>query len=206
MLYALSIGTVLGLSAGLAPGPLLTLVVTQTLRHGVKEGIKVAAAPLVTDLPIVLVSLLVLSRLSELDLVLGLISLVGGGYILYLAYESFRPAPTDTDASGEEPRSLRRGTLVNFLNPHPYLFWITVGAPFILKSWEEGPLAPALFILSFYLLLVGSKVLLAMVVGKSRAFLTGKAYLFALRLLAVMLLVFGLVLIKESFAFIGIIG
>ena len=206
MLYALSLGTVLGLSAGLAPGPLLTLVVTQTLRHGVKEGIKVAAAPLVTDLPIVLVSLLVLSRLSELDLVLGLISLVGGGYILYLAYESFRPAPKDTGASGEEPQSLRRGTLVNFLNPHPYLFWITVGAPFILKSWEEGPLAPALFILSFYLLLVGSKVLLAMVVGKSRAFLTGKAYLFALRLLAVMLLVFGLVLIKESFAFIGIIG
>ena len=37
-------GFILGLS-GLIPGPLLTLVISETLKHGVKEGIKVAASP-----------------------------------------------------------------------------------------------------------------------------------------------------------------
>ena len=46
-------GVVFGLAAGLMPGPLLALVIQQTLRHGPGEGIKVAAAPLLTDLPIV---------------------------------------------------------------------------------------------------------------------------------------------------------
>lgn len=31
-------GIVFGLSSGLAPGPLLTLVLTETLRHGKKGG------------------------------------------------------------------------------------------------------------------------------------------------------------------------
>ncbi len=63
-LSSLAAGTVFGLSAGFAPGPLLTLVITQTLRHDIREGVKVAMAPLITDLPIILLSLLVLSRLG----------------------------------------------------------------------------------------------------------------------------------------------
>ena len=53
MISFLTTGAILGLSAGFAPGPLLTLVVSETLRYNVKEGIKVALAPIVTDLPIV---------------------------------------------------------------------------------------------------------------------------------------------------------
>lgn len=47
-------GILLGLSGGLAPGPLLTLVASETLRHGARAGVRVALAPLLTDLPIVL--------------------------------------------------------------------------------------------------------------------------------------------------------
>jgi len=37
-------GLALGLSAGISPGPLLTLVMTQTLKHGKGEGVKVSLA------------------------------------------------------------------------------------------------------------------------------------------------------------------
>ena len=47
-------GLVLGLSGGLVPGPLLTLVASETLRHGAAAGIRVALAPLLTDAPIIL--------------------------------------------------------------------------------------------------------------------------------------------------------
>ncbi|MBT4876955.1 MAG: LysE family translocator, partial [Desulfobacula sp.] len=46
MIHYLTIGMVLGLSAGLAPGPLLTLVISETLLHDIRAGIKVAMAPL----------------------------------------------------------------------------------------------------------------------------------------------------------------
>ena len=119
MVSALAVGTVLGLSAGLAPGPLLTLVITQTLKHNAREGVKVAAAPLITDLPIILLSLLVLTRLTDFDVILGLISLAGGLYVLHLAYGSLRVEPVNLQASDRQPRSLSKGALINLLNPHP---------------------------------------------------------------------------------------
>ena len=60
-------GAVFGLAAGLMPGPLLALVIQQTLRHGPTEGIKVAAAPLLTDLPIVAAALFAVNRVADAD-------------------------------------------------------------------------------------------------------------------------------------------
>ena len=78
MVSSLAAGIILGLTAGVAPGPLMALVITQTLRHGVVEGVKVAVVPLFTDLPIIIVSLVMLSSLAKLEYVLGVISFVGG--------------------------------------------------------------------------------------------------------------------------------
>ena len=67
-------------------------------------------------------------------------------------------------------RSLQKGVIANFLNPSPYLFWISIGAPLIVNAWREGPIAAFSFIFIFYALLVGSKVAIALAVGKSRNF------------------------------------
>jgi len=204
MFAALSAGVILGLSAGLTPGPLLTLVITQTLRHNIREGIKVALAPLITDVPIIVVSLLVLGKLSDFNRVLGLISIAGGIYILYLAYESARTGPVNLQISKEHPRSLKKGSLINVLNPNPYLFWITVGAPLMLKMGTETRLAPVIFVLCFYLLLVGLKICLAVIVGKSRSFLSGRIYVNIMRGLGVVLALFALLLFKDAMQLLGI--
>ena len=206
MVSALTAGLVFGLSAGLVPGPLLALVITQTLKHGVTEGIKVASAPLLTDLPIILASFFLLTQIADFRAAFGIISLVGGGYVLYLAYECFRTKPVNLGGLQEQPKSIRKGTLINFLNPHPYLFWVTVGTPYILRLKQEGLLAPLLFMISFYGLLVGSKALLAMIVGRSRTFLMSKGYLIILRILAGMLALFALFLIRDGLVFLGTLG
>ena len=64
----LASGVVFGLSAGLSPGPLLTLVISETLKHGTRSGIKVALAPLITDTPIVMLAITVVSQVSDLHL------------------------------------------------------------------------------------------------------------------------------------------
>ena len=205
MISALTTGILFGLSSGLAPGPLLALVVTQTLKHDAKEGMKVAAAPLLTDLPIILVSVFILTRFLNYRSILGGISLVGGLYVLYLAYESLNTRFLSVGFSETEPRSFRKGWWVNTLSPHPYLFWITVGAPFILKSWEQGLIPPVLFVLSFFASLVGSKILLAFLIGKSRSFLTQSTYLWVMRGLGVMLALFGIFLLRDGLTLLGIL-
>jgi threonine/homoserine/homoserine lactone efflux protein len=202
---SLAVGTVLGLSAGFAPGPLLALVITQTLRHGAREGMKVAAAPLITDMPIILGSLFVLSRLSAFDRLLGGISLLGGLYVLYLAYESFRTGPVTLEEVHDQPRSFRKGALINALNPHPYLFWATVGGPLVLKSGQQSLVAPLLFVTGFYVFLVGSKLFLAFLAGRSRAFLTKKAYLWTMRVLGCLLAAFAVFLLKDALTYLGIV-
>lgn len=205
MVSSIAAGIVFGLSAGFAPGPLLTLVIVQTLKHNTREGIKIAAVPLITDLPIILVSLLILSRLTQFNLILGLISFVGGLYVLFLSYKSFLSCTANTEKSEDQPQSFKRGLIVNTLSSHPYLFWATVGSPFILKTTESNVLASLLFISCFCLMLIGSKIFLACIAGKSRAFIGGKSYSYIMRILAIMLAVFALLLIKGSLVFWGII-
>jgi len=93
-------GSVLGLTAGISPGPILTLVITETLKYSRKEGIKVAVSPLITDLPIILITLLILVRLSQFNTVLGIISFFGGIFIAYLVYESVKTKGLDLRESG----------------------------------------------------------------------------------------------------------
>jgi threonine/homoserine/homoserine lactone efflux protein len=198
-------GILLGLSAGLAPGPMLTLVVTQTLRYGGAEGLKVSLAPLATDLPIVLASLIILGRLTDFEAVLGGITLAGSLFVFYLAYETYQTDASDLDFTQDRPRSLRRGIIINFLNPHPYLFWITVGAPIVIRAGEVSAIAPALFVAAFYVLLVGSKMGLALVVGKSRAFLTSRNYVYAMRGLGILLALFALLLLRDALRLLSVL-
>lgn len=191
-------GVALGLSAGISPGPLLALVISQTLRHGYKEGAKVAVAPLITDFPIIIGSTVLLVNLSEYGSVIGILSLAGGLFLVYLAYENFRTGGLEIRREKPELRSVVQGAIVNALSPYPYLFWITVGGPMIVKGYAEGLLPPLLFVSGFLGCLVGSKIALAVVVEKSKDHLVGKPYVWAMRILGVALLGFALLLFRDG--------
>jgi len=199
-------GVVFGLSAGLSPGPLLTLVITETLKHDVKEGIKVSIAPVLTDFPIVIFTILILSRLSNMLALLGVVSLLGSAFLVYLGYEGISFKGVDMEVEQTKPQSIKKGVIANFLNPAPYLFWFTIGAPLVLKAFHIGIFPASAFILGFYVFLVGSKVLVAVVVGKSRFFLKSRNYIYAIRLLGLILLVFGVLFAKDGLELLGVIG
>ena len=190
---------------GVFPGPLLALVISQTLQHGVKEGIKVAIAPLLTDFPIMLLSLLVLTRLADLRAVLGAISVIGGLFVLKLALESFRTKKLALVLRKTEPQSLVKGALVDALNPNPYVFWLTVGGPTILKAWAEGPFTAIVFVAGFLGCLIGAKVSLAILAGRSRHLLGDRTYRYLMRVLAVFLVVFALLLFKDGLRLFGVL-
>jgi threonine/homoserine/homoserine lactone efflux protein len=199
MISILVIGCLLGLSAGIAPGPLLMLVISETLQHDIKSGIKVAFSPLITDFPIIILALFLSASLTELNQILGIISIIGGCFILYLAYNNLHIKAVELDKQEiKKPASLMKGMIANALSPHPYLFWITVGAPMINKAMKENIITALLFILCFYICLVGSKIMLAILTGKSKSFLTTKPYVYTIRLLGLLLAIFAFILLSDG--------
>jgi len=203
MLAYLAAGMVLGVSAGFSPGPLFALVLSHSIRHGVREGIKVAAAPLLTDLPIILACTFVLSRFAGYKELLGAVSLAGSAVVAHMAYETFRAKRQEPSPSDVGPQSLMRGAIVNALSPHPYLFWLTVGAPMILKGWKTGPAAAVLFVVGFTGCLVGAKVALAVLAGRSSHLLDGKRYEYTMRALGLLLLLFAGFLLRDGLRLLG---
>ncbi|KIX11153.1 LysE family translocator [Dethiosulfatarculus sandiegensis] len=205
MFEALSAGALLGLAAGFSPGPLMVLVISSTLRYSMAEGLKVGMAPLITDLPILVLSIYLMGQAAESHTALGVVSLAGAVFVCYLGWQTLSAKALEEAVSTEEPRSFRNGALANFLSPHPYLFWFTLGAPlaikFSLDSWTGG----AGFILSFYVCLIGSKILTAILFGKARNLITGRPYLYTMRVLGALLMVFGLLMLKEGLGYLNLV-
>jgi threonine/homoserine/homoserine lactone efflux protein len=198
MLAAFASGVLLGISAGLSPGPMLALVLSQTLRHGPREGCKIAMSPLATDAPIIAITLVLASNLAHLRPLLGIVSFAGAVFLVFLAWESLNPVWPQAQTRAEPPRSWCKGVVTNLLNPHPWVFWLTVGATILAKALAQGWHVAVAFLIGFYLLLVGSKMGVALLAGRSRNRLVGRPYRVAMRVLAFLLAAFAVLLFREG--------
>jgi len=193
-------GLLLGLTAGLSPGPLLGLLLSQTLRRGWRAGMIVALAPLVTDAAIVALALLVLGHLPPWAL--HLVSLLGGLVVIYLGIESMRTVKLQIPGSVKEDTSrhvLFLAIITNLLNPHPYIFWATVGGSLLFRSFLEGGLlVSCAFTLSLYAMIIGTKMMLALLISRGQKVLTESWYRLALRGSGLFLLLLGALLVWEG--------
>ncbi len=188
-------GVILGLTAGLSPGPLLTLVISETLVYGWKNGIKVSLAPLFTDIPIIITTFIVFSYLKSSDIILAFISIAGGIFLIYLGFENLKINIGKFNTKGTNTHSLRKAIIANVLSPHPYIFWMSVGGSFIVKG---NIIESGLFLLGFYLLLIGSKISVALITYKSKILLESKYFVMIIRILGFILFGFSIILIKNG--------
>lgn len=193
MLGYLISGLVLGFAAGVSPGPMLGLIIRETLQHGRRSGYVVAFAPLLTDTPIIILALLIVGAVPVWAA--RTLGIVGGGFIIWQGIDALRTAaPSDTPTAAWG--SLWRAMVTNWLNPNPWLFWLPVGGPLLVGATREVGLGAAVaFVLGFYTLLVGSKLALAEVVSRSRRFLQGRTYVWMMRGSGVLLIGLGVALV-----------
>ena len=196
-------GMIFGLAVGIFPGPLLALIFSETLKHRKKEGIKIALSPLVTELPIVFFVSLTLSNLVKYSLLIGIISLFGACYLVYLGLKNLRIRSSVFQVESAKEDVLRQGFIAHLLNPNPYLFWLSIGGPKILESLDIHISATLLFILGFYTMLIGSNICVALIVEKSRSFVEGKHLLCVVRALGVVLILFALIFVRDGLKLIG---
>ena len=193
-------GLLLGAPSGLAPGPMLLLIISETLRHGKRAGVKVACIPLLTDAPIVLASGLLFTQITNMNILLGGISIIGSIFLLNLGIKSLLAANSEFLDYTPRPLLLKEIMVANLANPNPYLFWFTVGAPIMVRSFQHNLSKGLSFLVSFYLGLVGIKLILAIAAGKSRNFLQGFLYRSIMQLLSLMLICFAIYLMLDGIA------
>jgi threonine/homoserine/homoserine lactone efflux protein len=196
-------GMTCGLTAGFAPGPVTALVVSQTLKYNFSEGLKIAIAPMLTDLPIVAVALLILSRLSQLNLFLGVISLVGALVVLYMGISNLKIKTIELKQAEGNPKSIVQGMATNFFQPHPHVFWFGVGAPAILSAWPKTHIGAVGFLSAFLICIVGAKLMVAGLVKASKGALPEHSYLWILRGLGALMVVFAVILAHDGLKYVG---
>lgn len=156
MFYFVSQGVSIAFAAGAQPGPFTSFLIGRTLAQGWRKSIILAITPLVTDVPIVLVVLVILKQFPP-ELI-RVIQLVGGLYLLWIAYgswrqykagnTSFKPeAASDGVGTG---RTLAQGAVMGWVSPGPYIFWATINGPLLIQGLNQSVLMGLAFLVAFY--------------------------------------------------------
>ncbi len=184
-----------GFAAAFQPGPFITYLISQTLSYGFRRTWIAALAPLISDGPIIALTLFALSQMPAW-LQRGLY-LASGLFILYLAWGTLKKWQTFGGIQAEPQnapagiRSLFKAALMNALSPMPYIYWSLVTGPILLAGWRQSPQFGILFLVGFYSILIGG-LLALMIVFAATQNLGEKISKALLGVAALALVIFGL--------------
>ncbi|MDI2595202.1 LysE family translocator [Pseudomonas sp. N3-W] len=152
----------------LSPGPAMLYVMNQSLRHGVRTGLKAAAGVEFGVFFYVLLAAFGLMLIfKEVPLLYRTVQVAGAFYLVYLAYLSW-PRRKGGDGSATSDRSpeparyaFSKGMLINLSNPKIGLFFIS-----LLPQFVPSDASPAwLYFLIYGLIFNISGILVNMTVG-----------------------------------------
>ncbi len=192
MFFAISALT-LGLAAGLKPGPLGIFVIHQTMSRGTLHGFLASLAPIITDGPIIGLALLLSFQVDELDNFIGLLSLLGSLYLAFIAYKTFNTSSSIHPLSRQgSSSSLGTAIKINFLNPAPYIFWLTIGSSYLLMGTT---IEAVIFIFCALLSLCLTKFTVAFLFKQLGSRFNHKIYALILKSLSVPLIIFSIQLL-----------
>jgi threonine/homoserine/homoserine lactone efflux protein len=170
MLIFLLRGAGFGLAAAAQPGPFQAYIISQALEQGWRRTLPSAFAPLISDGPIILLMLVVLTRVPVR--LVQLLHLASGVFILYLAWGALRSwlqfnVATLTHGTTQR-QSVAKAAVMNALSPGPYIFWSLVTGPVLLAAWQESPGSGLAFLCGFYAAMIGCLALVIILFGTAR--------------------------------------
>ena len=117
----------LAFAAVVQPGPFQTFLISQSLMNGWQKTIRLVFAPIITDIPVIIMVLVVLSNIPPF--ILQILQCLGGVLLIYIAYRaylSWRTFDANNLSTKPNQQSFVKALIVNFFNPNPYLAWSLV--------------------------------------------------------------------------------
>ena len=170
MFNLVSQGVSLGFSAGAMPGPFQSYLISSALAYGWRKSIGIIFAPLITDGPIILLTVFILQQIP--DGFIQIVQIIGGLYLLWIAFRAWqrlRAGVTfDAEKAPTASRTMTQGLLMNWLSPGPYLFWATINGPLLVQGLEQSAWHGLAFLLAFYGTFLGFLALYVLVFDRLR--------------------------------------
>ncbi len=142
------------LAATLQPGPFQAYLISQSLKKGWKKTLPIAFAPLISDIPILILIFFFLTNLPPNFI--NVLRIMGGIFLFYLSYKTYLSWKnySYTKKFKDGIGSFFNAVLVNLVNPNPYIGWSLVMGPMVYEIWNKTPSLAITFVISFYLTLV----------------------------------------------------
>jgi len=138
-------------TGALMPGPMLTLVISSVAQKGFKTAVFIVIGHSVLELLIVASFYLGVLKYLNNALAVKIISVVGGVFLIYMAVSIIvsiarKKIKLDLDSKKTNQNLGARGTLIitakgiliSLANPYWYVWWMTIGAAFMLKSVQHS--------------------------------------------------------------------
>jgi len=204
-----------GLTGAVAPGPLLALVLSETLKSGITASLLIVTGHSLLELLAVLGLTMGLATILANALISALIGAVGGAVMLYFAYLMITDAARGVNAPGTSsgPQSARvrlnagkwlgylgLGALISLSNPYWTVWWATIGAGFMTTVAAGGGAAIHAFYFGHILADYVWYVLVAVLVLTGSRMLGNRTYRFLLAGCGVCLVLFGAYFLFNSFS------
>ena len=160
-IYQIFIGSMLvAFSGALVPGPMLTLVISSVAEKGFWTSFFIVVGHSLLELAVVISFFLGLLKYLQNPLLVKIIGILGGVFLLYLGIDiiisifkkkyiiDFKSIVKKRTITGKSTGIvIIKGILISLMNPYWYIWWITIGSAFIIKSVEFSTLG----ISSFYI-------------------------------------------------------
>ena len=200
-------GATLGLVEGVKPGPLLTMVIRETLSGGLRAGLWTAAAPIFTDGPLVIFSLFAAAWIATNPSALLVITLAGAIFLAQMGYECFGLEPPNMDEDAPPPTgSFLRGIITNLLNPNVYVFWFLIGGPLMASATDEEILAPIAYAITFLVTIMLTKAAIAYAIHRASGNISATLYRRLLAICGIVMIGFSLYYAIQAYSLLQEIG
>ncbi|WP_375724045.1 LysE family translocator [Arcobacter sp. KX21116] len=120
----------------ITPGPTNIMILTTVHNYGVKKAFEFSIGALFAFFVLLSISVIFNSILMNyLPNIIVILQIIGAIYMLYLAYQIFKI--NNTSKKENQFSSFKTGFLMQFVNPKPVLFTLTVFPSFILPYYTS---------------------------------------------------------------------
>ncbi|MBU1672530.1 MAG: LysE family translocator [Actinobacteria bacterium] len=171
----------IGLSGALMPGPMLSVTIAEAYKKGFWAGPLIVLGHAIPEFVLMVLFSLGLNRFIKDDTVQGVIGIVGGVFLGFLAVKIFiearRGITVDLTAKQEIGWGpVVAGTWTSISNPGWIIWWATIGAKYILISLEHGIVGLAFFFVGHELADLLWYSLVSFLVSRGRGRISDRVY------------------------------
>jgi threonine/homoserine/homoserine lactone efflux protein len=171
----------IGLSGALMPGPMLSVCIAESYKKGFWAGPLIVLGHSLPEFALMVLFSLGLNRFIKNDTVIGVIGIVGGLFLGWLAVRIFievRQGIT-IDLTAKEDIGwgpVVAGVWTSVSNPGWIVWWATIGARYILLSLDHGIVGLAFFFVGHVMADLVWYSLVSFLVSRGRGRISDRVY------------------------------